>query len=104
MKTTLFLSVALLSATTAMNAAPENKLPDQAKLEAMAARFVPTEITADLSKLSPNDRKVLAKLVAGFARSSTAFFSARPGPGTRRCCSISPATRAQKAGPGCIIS
>ncbi len=64
MKTTLFLSVALLSATTAMNAAPENKLPDQAKLEAMAARFVPTEITADLSKLSPNDRKVLAKLIA----------------------------------------
>ncbi|MEO8045070.1 MAG: hypothetical protein ABI674_09200 [Spartobacteria bacterium] len=46
-----------------MNAAPENKLPDQAKLEAMAARFAPTEITADLSKLSPNDRKVLAKLV-----------------------------------------
>ncbi len=63
MKTTLFLSVALLSATSAMNAATENKLPDQAKLEAMAARFAPTEITADLSKLSPNDRKVLAKLV-----------------------------------------
>ncbi|MDQ3413513.1 MAG: hypothetical protein M3480_00825 [Verrucomicrobiota bacterium] len=46
-----------------MNAATENKMPDQAKLEAMAARFAPTEITADLSKLSPNDRKVLAKLV-----------------------------------------
>ena len=29
----------------------------------MAARFAPTEITVDLSKLSPNDRKVLAKLV-----------------------------------------
>ncbi|MBA2434458.1 MAG: hypothetical protein H0V54_05125 [Chthoniobacterales bacterium] len=63
MKSTLFFSVALLSATTAMNAATENKMPDQAKLEAMAARFAPTEITADLSKLSPNDRKVLAKLV-----------------------------------------
>ncbi|MBA3609187.1 MAG: hypothetical protein H0W43_11890 [Chthoniobacterales bacterium] len=47
-----------------MNAATENKVPDQAKLEAMTARFAPTEITADLSKLSPNDRKVLAKLIA----------------------------------------
>ncbi|MDQ3546622.1 MAG: hypothetical protein M3429_08950, partial [Verrucomicrobiota bacterium] len=64
MKTTLFFSVALLSATTAMNAATENKVPDQAKLEAMTARFASTEITADLSKLSPNDRKVLAKLIA----------------------------------------
>ncbi|MDQ3117722.1 MAG: hypothetical protein M3Q86_14125 [Verrucomicrobiota bacterium] len=64
MKTTLLFSVALLSATTAMNAATENKVPDQAKLEAMTARFAPTEITADLSKLSPNDRKVLAKLIA----------------------------------------
>ena len=63
MKTTFFLTVALLSAITAMNAAPENTIPNQAKLEAMTARFAPTEITADLSKLSPNDRKVLAKLV-----------------------------------------
>ncbi|MEO7724557.1 MAG: hypothetical protein ABIU29_07705 [Chthoniobacterales bacterium] len=46
-----------------MNAATENTIPNQAKLEAMTARFAPTEITADLSKLSPNDRKVLAKLV-----------------------------------------
>ena len=39
------------------------KQPDEAQLEQMAARFAPTEIKADLSKLSPNDRKVLAKLV-----------------------------------------
>ncbi len=63
MKTTFLLAATLCAATTAMNAAPETKLPDQAKLEAMTARFAPTEITADLSKLSPNDRKVLAKLV-----------------------------------------
>lgn len=37
--------------------------PDAAQLQKMAARFAPTEITADLSKLAPNDRKVLAKLV-----------------------------------------
>ena len=41
----------------------ENNEPDQAQLERMTARFAPTEIIADVSKLSPNDRKVLAKLV-----------------------------------------
>ncbi|MGH8164967.1 MAG: dipeptidyl-peptidase 3 family protein, partial [Rhodanobacteraceae bacterium] len=46
-----------------MSAAEEKKMPDQAKLEQMAARFAPTEITVNLSKLAPNDRKVLAKLV-----------------------------------------
>src|SRR2546423_11581540 len=64
MKTTsLFLTVGLLSAIAGMTAAQEAKEPNQAKLEAMTARFAPTEISADLSKLSPNDRKVLARLV-----------------------------------------
>lgn len=64
MKTTpLFLTVALLSATTVITSAQKTAPPDQAKLAQMAARFAPTEITADISKLSPNDRKVLAKLV-----------------------------------------
>src|SRR5690349_13573749 len=36
---------------------------EAARLDKMAARFVPTEISADLSKLSPGDRQVLAKLV-----------------------------------------
>ena len=44
-------------------AAEESKMPDKARLETMTARFAPTEIKADLSKVSPNDRKVLAKLV-----------------------------------------
>ncbi len=38
-------------------------MPDAAALQAMAARFAPTDIGADLSKLSPGDRRVLAKLV-----------------------------------------
>jgi hypothetical protein len=59
---TLSLLLTLL-AVTARSAAQNSKQPDQAKLERMTARFAPTEITADLSKLSPNDRKVLAKLV-----------------------------------------
>src|SRR5437763_16178851 len=37
--------------------------PDARQLEQMTARFAPTEITADVSKLSPADRQVLAKLV-----------------------------------------
>ena len=44
-------------------AAQETALPDATKLQQMAARFEPTEITADLSKLSDADRRVLAKLV-----------------------------------------
>jgi peptidase M49-like protein len=44
-------------------AAQETALPDTTRLQQMAARFEPTEITADLSKLADADRKVLAKLV-----------------------------------------
>jgi hypothetical protein len=40
-----------------------SRLPDAAQLQKMAARFAPTEITADLSKVSDADRQVLAKLV-----------------------------------------
>src|SRR5262249_49112975 len=38
-------------------------VPDPQKLQQMTARFAPTEIGADLSKLSDADRRVLAKLV-----------------------------------------
>src|SRR5476649_1363961 len=41
----------------------ESSMPDTQKLQTMAARFAPTEIGADLSKLSEADRRVLAKLV-----------------------------------------
>jgi hypothetical protein len=43
--------------------AQESRMPDTARLQQMAARFAPTDITADLSKLSASDRQVLAKLV-----------------------------------------
>ena len=43
--------------------AQEPAQPDATRLQKMSARFAPTEITADVSKLSPNDRKVLARLV-----------------------------------------
>jgi hypothetical protein len=38
-------------------------MPNARELQGMAARFAPTDITADLSMLSPADRQVLAKLV-----------------------------------------
>jgi Peptidase family M49 len=43
--------------------AQETALPDTARLQQMAARFAPTDIVADVSKLSPADRRVLGKLV-----------------------------------------
>ena len=55
------LFAAAVSAAVLM--AQEPKLPTTAELQRMAARFAPTDITADVSHLSPNDRRVLAKLV-----------------------------------------
>ena len=51
------------SATIAIARAQEKPMPDAATLQKMAARFAPTDITADLSKFSAGDRRVLAKLV-----------------------------------------
>lgn len=38
-------------------------IPDLAQLEKMTARFTPTDLRADISKLSPGDRQALAKLI-----------------------------------------
>ncbi len=46
-----------------LGAFEEAPVPDGVKLQRMAARFAPTEIGADLSRLSEPDRRVLAKLV-----------------------------------------
>src|SRR5580765_2008448 len=56
------LFVAAAATATAINA-QEPRMPATAELQRMAARFVPTEITADVSRLSPSDRRVLGKLV-----------------------------------------
>jgi hypothetical protein len=52
-----------LVALASVVVAQESSVPDTLKLQKMAARFAPTEIGADLSKLSPADRQVLAHLV-----------------------------------------
>src|SRR5262245_35084108 len=65
----------LLAATvsTVILMAQEPRLPSTAELQRMAARFAPTEITADVSRLSPNDRRVLAKLVEASKISDALF-------------------------------
>lgn len=63
----LTLSFGVISASVAApNTTPvpaSNDLPDAKRLEQMTARFAPTELTADVSKLSRDDRRVLAKLI-----------------------------------------
>src|SRR2546428_14056369 len=54
-------AAALLSAATLI--AQEPSVSDTVKLQKMAARFAPTDIGADVSRLSPAGRRVLAKLV-----------------------------------------
>ncbi len=60
-------SLMIASAGTARCAVRPSKsdaaVAETARLEQMTARLAPTDITADVSKLSPNDRRVLAKLV-----------------------------------------
>src|SRR5262245_12033467 len=55
--------LAILCAASLFVRAQEGRMPDVQTLQQMAARFAPTEISADVSKLSEADRRVLAKLV-----------------------------------------
>jgi hypothetical protein len=57
------LGVGMLIAGLVMIRAQEKPTPDAQTLQKMAARFAPTDITADLSRFSASDRRVLAKLV-----------------------------------------
>ena len=58
----LFLVVAGTAATVLLAAGQAP--PDRAQLDTMTARFAPTDISADLSKLPDNERQALGKLVA----------------------------------------
>jgi hypothetical protein len=53
----------LLCAAAVFVRAQEARVPDTQTLQRMTARFAPTDLAADLSKLSDADRRVLAKLV-----------------------------------------
>jgi len=58
---TVAFALAVASVLGAQNTTPA--APEQAALEAMTARFAPTEITADVSGLPAGERKTLGKLV-----------------------------------------
>ncbi len=56
--------LSILALATAMTiTAAGQTLPTAAELQKMTARFVPVDIGADISKLPPNERQALAKLV-----------------------------------------
>ncbi len=57
------LLIALVCLALMLTASAQTKSPDTAELNKMAARFSPTEMRVDLSKLSAGDRRALAKLV-----------------------------------------
>jgi hypothetical protein len=60
-------AVLLVGGVVVSGSQKEQELPDVARLQAMAARFDPVEIGADISALPPNEQKALAKLVeAGY--------------------------------------
>ena len=59
----LKVTVGIVSVSMVVIAAQEARVPDTSGLQGMAARFAPTEVAADLSRLSEADRRVLAKLV-----------------------------------------
>src|SRR5689334_18823282 len=60
-RTAIVTSLALAAGVLLM--AQEPKVPTTAELQRMTARFAPTDITADVSKLSANDRRALAKMI-----------------------------------------
>src|SRR5271169_368840 len=65
MKHMVFLGAMILmaSSTGVASDPPAASVPDLAQLQKMTARFAPTEMDVDLSKLSDGDRKALVKLV-----------------------------------------
>jgi len=56
-------ALAVAGAASWLVRAQEGGVPETQKLQQMAAQFAPTDISADVSKLSDADRRVLAKLV-----------------------------------------
>src|SRR5271165_1527907 len=65
MKHMVFLGAMILMASLTIVAGdpPAVTVPDLAQIQKMTARFAPTEMDVDLSKLSDGDRKALVKLV-----------------------------------------
>ena len=80
---TVAFTVAVASVLAAQGTSPA--VPDQAALATMTARFAPTDITADVTRLPAGSGGRLESWCRP-AGSSTRCSSARSGRGTRRCC------------------
>src|SRR2546428_11079392 len=63
MKAGLLLGAIAFGGVAMTLAAQEPRVPGREELKRLSARFAPTEVAADLSKLSAADRRVLAKIV-----------------------------------------
>jgi Peptidase family M49 len=63
----ILLLIPMIAATAA--------IPDLAQLDKMIARFQPTELRVDISKLSPGDRQALAKLIEASRVLNTIFLT-----------------------------
>ena len=63
MRSLWFGAVVAAAVSVAGVAAQEARVSETARLQKMTARFAPTNISTDVSRLSPADRRVVAKLV-----------------------------------------
>ena len=77
------LGVGMLMAGLVMIRAQEKPTPGAQTLQKMAARFAPTDITADLSKFSVSDRRLLARLVEADVYLQTSRWEGMPFPSSR---------------------
>ena len=59
----ILLTVFVFMSINAVAQTEQLSLPDQAQLEKMIARFAPTPLKVDTSKLSKGDRAALAKMI-----------------------------------------
>ena len=91
----LLLVIPMLAATAA--------IPDLAQLQKMIARFQPTELRVDVSKLSPGDRQALAKLIEA-ARVLNDIFLTQLWSGDQRSTPSCGRTRRRWARRACITS
>ena len=76
-------------------------MPDVQTLQQMTARFAPTELSADVSKLTDNERRVLAKLVEA-SKIVDGLFLPRCGAATTRC-SPTGARQSAEGAPACTL-
>jgi hypothetical protein len=73
--TALFLGISMNLIAQVESSKPGTHVPDASELQQMAARFAPTELKVDTSKLSAGDQKALAKLVQASELINDVFMS-----------------------------